>query len=100
MPGPLWAGFKPERDYDIALRPDDRNSDPTLMDDIVVKNVTMFRAEAMQDQLWWFCCYLDSPVENDRITFWASVRKGKLQVHVTELPDGDFRYEDGRVPPV
>lgn len=91
-PGPLWAGFKPERDYDIALRPE-YGDDPHRMDDIVVRNVEMFRAEAMSDKQWWFCCYLKSDVEHDRIDFWASVRKGRLVVEVTALPQGDFRYE-------
>lgn len=34
-------------DYDLALRRDRAAGDPDVLDDIVVRNVNMFRAEAM-----------------------------------------------------
>ncbi len=68
-----WNGvdrFNGRLPYRIALRPDDPeadNSEPGVrMDDIVVTDVTMFRAEDLGDS-WWFCCYLND--DGDRIAF-------------------------------
>jgi hypothetical protein len=81
-----------EREYDIALRPDDPAADPTdpetLLDDIVVNDVTMFRAEDMGDW-WWMCCFLK---DDERLTFCVSKRGGRVIVRATELPNG-FVYE-------
>lgn len=79
-------------EYRIALRPDDRNEDPfTLapLDDIVVKDVKMFRAEQMDPQTWWVCCYLD---DERYITFYVSVKDGSLVWTATEFPN-DVKYE-------
>lgn len=74
--------------YDIALRMDDQR--PDLCDDIVVKDVEMFRAEDMGD-FWWLCCYLPG---GDRIT-WHITRRGKrMEMRTIEFPSG-FRYEEG-----
>ena len=59
-------------DYDLALRRDRAADDPDVMDDIAVRNVNMFRAEAMDDTNWWLCCYIGDPSGSDRI---ASPRK-------------------------
>jgi hypothetical protein len=40
-------------DYQIALR-----SDELGLDDVVVKDVAMFRMERMDDDYVWFACYL------------------------------------------
>lgn len=75
--------------YRIALRPDFDDTD--LLDDVVVNDVSCFRAEDMGDW-WWMCCYLadtdDGHGGEDRITF--SVRKngyrGPVVMTVGELP--------------
>jgi hypothetical protein len=41
------------RDYQIALRHDDLG-----LDDVVVKGVSMFRMERMDDDHVWLACYL------------------------------------------
>ena len=78
--------------YRIALRPDEAGADPmshdTLLDDIVVNNVAMFRAEAMDDGIWWVCCYLDNDT-HDRIA-WdvrAGCRPRRIEWTTTEYPD-------------
>jgi hypothetical protein len=88
--------------YDIALRPDVDGEDPfdpaTLMDDIVVNGVEMFRAEQMDTNVWWVCCYL----RNGERIVWdvrAKGRPNRIEWTTTELPDGDFIYE-GQEPPV
>lgn len=80
-------------DYDLALRRDRAADDPDVMDDIVVRNVNMFRAEAMDDTNWWLCCYLGDPSGSDRIAFSAQVSGGKLVVRMTEQPQGDYVHE-------
>lgn len=72
-----------------------RGKGPTAepLDDVVVKDVSMFRIEDMGD--WtWMCCYLNGT--DDRIAF--SIRpgrkgKGEPRIVITahELPD--VRYE-------
>jgi hypothetical protein len=84
-----------ERAYDIALRPERHQDDPDVMDDIVVDNVTTFRAEAIDERTWWLCCYLGDPADTDRVAFWAQVIDGELAVRVAERPEGDYRYQSG-----
>lgn len=70
-----------ERTPVMALRPD--NHGPDLLDDVVVKDVEMFRAEAMYDDVWWMCCYL---ANGERVTFHVVATDGALQVSATEKP--------------
>jgi hypothetical protein len=72
------------RDYQIALRDDDLG-----LDDVVVKDVEMFRMERMSETSAWLCCYLP---DGQRITFW--VHGKNLRYRATEFPD--VKYEDGR----
>lgn len=66
----------------MALRMDHRDSN--LLDDVVVKNVTMFRAEMMSNGELWMACYFDN---DERVSFWVSARKtGVLEFSVTEEP--------------
>lgn len=78
-------------EYRIALRPDEKGADPldprTLMDDIVVKNVSMFHAEQMSADMWWVCCYLDG--SDERITWNVTIGDAGLEWRVGELPDDD-----------
>lgn len=83
-------------DYRIALRPDLDRGDPmehdTLLDDIVVKDVPMFRAEDMGDH-WWVCCYLGDDGTHDRICWSVRARKkGVIEWTTTEYPT-DVTYE-------
>ena len=39
----------------IAIRPDDDGS----VDDVVIRDVSMFRLERLGDHLWWMRCHLD-----------------------------------------
>lgn len=74
--------------YRIALRPDD-NGD---LDDVVVKDVEMFRAEIMDNRSLWMCCYLEG---HERVNFWVRVTgRGTLEFYVTEQPH-DVPYEAG-----
>ena len=89
----------PDSRYDIALRPDVAEDDPmrydTLLDDIVVRNVHLFRAEAMDDGEWWVCCYLD-PAGDDRICWsvTAKCRPRRIEWNTTEFPmTTDVLYE-------
>ncbi|MEJ7763859.1 MAG: hypothetical protein WKF86_00020 [Acidimicrobiales bacterium] len=45
-------------EYRIALRPLSDAADPDLMDDVVIRDVSMFRAEQMDSNSWWVACYL------------------------------------------
>jgi hypothetical protein len=84
--------------YRIALRPDVDGEDPyspdTLMDDIVVRDVKMFRAEQMDTHEWWVCCYLDDE-SSDRICWWvtAKARPRRIEWVTTEFPNAGHVYE-------
>lgn len=96
--GPSWMSashLEPVDEYRIALRPDDKDH-PERMDDIVVMDVRMFRAEQMDDGEWWVCCYLDDTTDQ-RLTFSvrARCRPRRIDWDVTEYPDGDHAYEGG-----
>lgn len=85
-------------DYRIALRPDDHGADPfdhrTRLDDIVVRDVAMFRAEQMDVASWWVCCYLDNTTQ-DRICWSvnASARPRRIDWTGYEYPSGPVVYE-------
>ena len=78
-------------DYRIALRPDVHGEDPmkfdTLLDDIVVSDVPMFRAEQMHESNWWVACYLDDT--HDRICWSVTAKSRPLRIEwrTTEWPD-------------
>lgn len=75
--------------YRIALRNDAKDR----LDDVVVKDVSMFRAEMMSTKELWLCCYF--PGTNERVTFWVRAKGGRLEFDVTEQPIGDeFTYEE------
>ena len=82
------------RPYDIALRPDDP-ADPDLMDDIVVNNVVMFRAEQMDRDSWWVSCTLR---DGEELVFdvRAKAKPTRIEWRVQDRPFGShFIYEDG-----
>lgn len=80
-----------EPDYRIALRDDDEG----YLDDVVIKDVEMFRMERMDDGAIWACCYLKG---HERVDFWLTGgRRSKNQpmpimAYVTDWPN-DVKYE-------
>lgn len=73
------------RDYDIALRYDDLG-----LDDIVVKNVSMFRMERMDKDYVWLACYLE---DGQEIVFDLASNKKGLITYTAREPLPDVRYE-------
>lgn len=70
--------------YQIALRHDDLG-----LDDIVVKDVAMFRMERMDNDYVWFCCYL---TDGQVINFDMHIEDGVIKYAAREdLPD--VKYE-------
>lgn len=68
----------------IALREHTVGDLAGLLDDVVVEDVTTFRAEQLDDGLLWLCCYLRN---GERVTFHArAARRGRLELSVGELP--------------
>lgn len=81
-------------DYRIALRLDGDG----MLDDVVVGDVSLFRAEMMDEQTLWMCCYLPGTgVEHDRIAFWVSIDRGRLRFETQEAPEGLVDLEPGTV---
>jgi hypothetical protein len=79
-------------DERIALRLDSRKR----LDDVYVKNVSMFRAEMMDDSWLWMACYLpDTGAEHDRITFGVHAYRGKIVFRDVERPSGLVTFEPG-----
>jgi hypothetical protein len=72
------AKAKAERIPQMALRPDSQF--PDELDDIVVKDVTMFRAEAMDDGIWWLCCYF---ANGESISFNVTIESKPKRITVT-----------------
>ena len=86
MPEPLSDALERARDERtprMALRP--RQDSDEELDDIVVKEVEMFRAEAMSNTVWWMCCYFRN---GERVTFHVGIDAKPKRVHVsaTEMP--------------
>lgn len=67
--------------YQIALRHDDLG-----LDDVVVKDVEMFRMERMSAKNVWLCCYL---TDGQRIDFdiWLDKRTIKYAARESDLPN-------------
>lgn len=68
----------------MALRP--HHEFEREMDDIVVNDVEMFRAEQMSDDSWFMCCYF---ANGDRVAFGVHREKKppRVAVYVTEEPE-------------
>ena len=76
----------------LALRPWEPGGD--RLDDIVVREVSMFRAEMMTPQVLWMSCDLPGTgVDGDRVGFMVRVIDGELHVEADELPTGRVAYE-------
>ena len=64
------------------IRPDDNGA----VDDVVIDNVTLFRMERMDKNLWWLACHFGE--NHDRICFMARhTKKDGLVMTVTETPE-------------
>ena len=83
-----------ERIPRMALRP--HHEFPDEMDDIVVKDVQMFRAEQMSDSHWWMCCYF---ANGESVTFGVgrATKPARVYVTVTETPGEWIDIDAGRV---
>lgn len=58
------------------------------LDDVVVKDVSMFRAEVLSPGHLWLCCYLSAPDgEEQRVTFEVHARASRLKFEAVETPD-------------
>lgn len=74
----------------LALRADTAGG----LDDVVVRNVEMFRAEVLSENVLWLCCYLPGTgVERDRIAFEVTADAGRLHFRVIEGPEGQVTME-------
>ena len=71
--------------YDIALRYDDLG-----LDDVVVKDVEMFRMERMDDDYVWLACYLR---DGQEIVFDLAANKKGLITYSAREPLPDVKYE-------
>lgn len=74
-------------DYQIALR-----CDSLGLDDVVVKDVEMFRMERMDDSHVWLCCYLADRQRLD-IDLWVENGVAKYAAREFDLPN--VVYEEG-----
>lgn len=84
------AAARRERTPVMALR---RTAQGEL-DDVVVEDVTMFRAEMMASDCLWMCCYLRN---GERITFDAFARKrGCLEFDTGEVPSDWIDWDERR----
>lgn len=74
----------PATSWRLALRGDDS------LDDVVVRDVSVFRAEMLTPTRLWLACYLEGTgIEGDRVTFEVRMAEdGTLQFEVTEPPRG------------
>lgn len=75
----------------IALRPNQTGQ----LDDVVVEQVEMFRAEQMDTNLWWLCCYLKN---GERITWYMKHTNKGLVMKLVESPE-KVEYEQGSLSP-
>lgn len=77
----------------MALRRDDDD----LLDDVVVRQVSMFRAEMLDSDRLWLCCYLPGTgVEGDRVAFDVTARDGTITFELVEMPQGSVSVEPSR----
>lgn len=63
--------------------------------DVVVNDVSMFRAEMLDRRRLWLACYLPGTgTAGDRVTFEVSVGEdGALMFEIAEQPTGSVTFE-------
>lgn len=70
----------------MVLRRDQNDA----LDDVVVRDVSMFRAEVLSPGHLWLCCYLrGSDGEEQRVTFEVHARGKRLELEAVETPNRD-----------
>ena len=79
----------------IALRKDNRGD----LDDVVVEPVRMFRAEFMDDNTLWLCCYLPGGELGDERICWNVTADTPLRFDVLEYPQSGYQDWDKRPRP-
>ena len=81
--------------YRVALRESSANE----LDDVVVRDVSMFRAERLNDKALWLACYLpgktggDDGDDGNRITFIVTATRSRLEFQVHETPEPPVTFE-------
>lgn len=83
--------------YRIALRP--HHEIEGAEDDIVVKDVEMFRMEQMDRRVWWACCYFPGTEERIAWDIRWDYKLREVVVRTTEQPEG-FVYEEDLRPEI
>ena len=74
-----------------------RRTDDNLLDDVFVRQVSMFRAEMLDSDRLWLCCYLPGTgIDGDRVAFEVTARHGKITFEVAEMPEGSISLEQSR----
>ncbi|HEY7192944.1 MAG TPA: hypothetical protein VH439_04310 [Gemmatimonadales bacterium] len=64
------------------------------LDDVFVKDVSMFRAEMLDSDHLWLCCYLPGTgLDGDRVTFEVVARGNRLEFTVVEMPSDSVSVE-------
>lgn len=80
----------------LALRPEEEhgphNRAGVPLDDVVVTNVVIFRAEFMDDNSLWMRCYLDNGEEMD---FHVSTKRAPITLIATDLPRSFEDFDAG-----
>ena len=76
------------RVVESAKRVELRLDQNKALDDVVVRDVSMFRAEVLSPGHLWLCCYLPGPNgEEQRVTFEVHARGERLEFEAVETPD-------------
>ncbi|WP_083267967.1 hypothetical protein [Lentzea guizhouensis] len=71
-----------------------RRGNGSLLDDVSVRDVSLFHAEMMDQRTLWIGCYLEGTgVEHDRVTFMVTARGNRLVFEVVEQPEGNVPLE-------
>ena len=77
----------------MALRQDDND----LLADVVVRQVSGFRAEMLEsDHLWLRYRPPGTGIEGDRVAFDVTARDGKITFALVEMPEGSVSVELSR----
>lgn len=76
--------------YRIALRPDHEGE----LDDVVVRDVEMFRMERMSEHDFWIALYFKGT--DEELVFNMHASKSFISASIGDLPDGrEFTFEPG-----
>ena len=80
-----------QREPRMALR----RGNSRLLDDVFVRDVSLFRAEMMDQRRLWMSCDLEGTgADGDRVTFLVTARGNRLVFEVEEQPAGNVLLEE------